>query len=239
LSMCGGIQPNRLAAYVSGGNGVPLGDDGLIQRFQLLVWPDVSKEFQYVDRAPDTIAQQQFARILECLTGDKGDGPALYCFDAEAQELFVWWLIEHEQRVRRGGLSPLMSGHLAKYRSLFPSLALLFEMADQASEHVKKLGRGIGGFGGFYPPTHLKVTYGNAFKAYCWTEYLESHAARIYAVSRTPEQWVTKQLADRIASGAVSKAVGSDIFSCRDIEHKNWKGLNSTERVKTACLDLE
>ena len=63
LSMIGSTQPGRLAEYVrravSGGSG----DDGLIQRFGLLVWPDQSPEWKDVDCYPDTAAR-------ECGMGD-------------------------------------------------------------------------------------------------------------------------------------------------------------------------
>src|SRR4029078_4527938 len=57
LSMIGSTQPGRLAEYVrravSGGSG----DDGLIQRFGLFVWPDQSPEWKDVDCYPDTAAR--------------------------------------------------------------------------------------------------------------------------------------------------------------------------------------
>ncbi len=50
LAMLGGIQPGKVQSYVrdavSGGGG----DDGLLQRFGLTVWPDVTREFVYVDK---------------------------------------------------------------------------------------------------------------------------------------------------------------------------------------------
>jgi hypothetical protein len=54
VAMLGGIQPGKIARYVrdavSGGNG----DDGLLQRFGLTVWPDIAGEFINVDKWPDT-----------------------------------------------------------------------------------------------------------------------------------------------------------------------------------------
>jgi putative DNA primase/helicase len=50
VSVIGAIQPGPLRAYlldaVQGGRG----DDGLMQRFQLAVWPDVSSHWRNVDR---------------------------------------------------------------------------------------------------------------------------------------------------------------------------------------------
>jgi hypothetical protein len=48
--MLGSTQPGRISEYllqaIRGGRG----DDGLIQRFGLLVWPDISGEWKHVDR---------------------------------------------------------------------------------------------------------------------------------------------------------------------------------------------
>jgi hypothetical protein len=180
LSMSGGIQPARLRAYLGAG-GMSITDDGMIQRFQALVWPDVRKDFEHVDRAPNTDAREQYARILQSLVAlEEGDLPP-YRFDLKAQDLFEAWFEEHEKRIRSGRLSLLMTGHLAKYKSLFPSLALLFELADRAALYSKTTGLVLGGFGGFSAPAHLTVSYENVLRAFRWMSYLESHAARMAA----------------------------------------------------------
>src|SRR5208337_5133671 len=52
VSMLGGIQPARLRSYLADAlQDGPL-NDGLLQRFQLLVYPDIPQDWQYVDRAP-------------------------------------------------------------------------------------------------------------------------------------------------------------------------------------------
>ena len=52
LSIIGGIQPGVLNEYVrdalSGGTGA----DGLLQRFGLIVYPDISSKYEYIDRYP-------------------------------------------------------------------------------------------------------------------------------------------------------------------------------------------
>ena len=53
VSLLGGIQPGPLSAYMEGMARGGAGDDGLIQRLQLLVWPDVTGAWANVDRAPD------------------------------------------------------------------------------------------------------------------------------------------------------------------------------------------
>lgn len=226
LSMFGAIQPALLRGYLNSDATTRLADDGLIQRFQLLIWPDAPPTFTYIDRRPDSWARQTFYTLCERLTALDPENPLLFRFGPEAQEVFVDWLSDLETRLLGTSLSPLMAGHLGKYRSLFPSLALLFELADRVVSE---------GFGGFSPNERFTVSFENAWKAINWMVYLESHAARIYSLCGTPEQSAATQLGEKIKFGIIRE----DSFSCRQIAHKSWRGLNSVERVKSACLVLE
>ncbi|MBV9453370.1 MAG: DUF3987 domain-containing protein, partial [Rubrobacter sp.] len=73
--------------------------------------------------------------------------------------LFSTWRADLELEVRGGEISPAMEAHRSKYRSLFPALALLIEIADRAA--VNEL------------PT--QVTETSAARAMGWCEYLEGH----------------------------------------------------------------
>lgn len=63
LSVLGGIQPGPLEKYIRGAFS---GDraDGLLQRFQLAVWPD-APAFEYVDRWPDKDLRGEVWAIFE------------------------------------------------------------------------------------------------------------------------------------------------------------------------------
>jgi putative DNA primase/helicase len=54
LSIIGGIQPGVLAEYVRQATGGGAGADGLLQRFSLMVYPDISPDWREVDRYPDS-----------------------------------------------------------------------------------------------------------------------------------------------------------------------------------------
>ena len=64
VCVLGGIQPGPLTAYLTetlrGGSG----DDGLLQRFQLLVWPDAAQEWRNVDTKPDAAARQAAQEVI-------------------------------------------------------------------------------------------------------------------------------------------------------------------------------
>src|SRR6266852_3197605 len=139
LSVLGGIQPRPLEGYlrdVFSGRG----DDGLLQRFQLAVWRDGAGPWRHVDRWPDAAARVRAVEIFQRLNtlapGAVGaedltpeERPFLR-FDTEAQELFDGWRADLEHRLRAEEDHPVLLSHLAKYRSLLPSLALLFHLID-------------------------------------------------------------------------------------------------------------
>ena len=133
LSLLGGIQPGRLQEYVRGAVVGGSADDGLLQRFGLAVWPDITGEFIHVDQWPDTPAKQTawavFDRLAQLEPANETD-PVIWRFDAAAQASFVEWLVPFETELRKEELHPAMVSHLAKYRKLIPALALLFALID-------------------------------------------------------------------------------------------------------------
>src|ERR687891_109080 len=66
VSILGGIQPAKLLAYLHQTMD-PMGDDGLLQRFQLLVYPDEPREWDLVDCYPDKEAKERALDILKNL----------------------------------------------------------------------------------------------------------------------------------------------------------------------------
>jgi hypothetical protein len=67
LTVLGGIQPGPLASYVRGAVEGEGGADGLLQRFQLLVWPDRQRPYVNVDRYADAAAKTRAFEIFEFL----------------------------------------------------------------------------------------------------------------------------------------------------------------------------
>jgi len=112
MSLLGGIQPGPLVAYLreAFGDG---GDDGLIQRFQLMVYPDVAAEWRNVDRWPDTDARRRVVDLFQRLDrlapsdvaahdGASPEERPFLRFTPEAQEQFDSWRTTHERIVRSG-----------------------------------------------------------------------------------------------------------------------------------------
>ena len=220
MSMLGGIQPGRLRSYLVDALEDGPSNDGLIQRFQLLVWPDTAPDWNYVDRAPDAASEQQAARVFRKLVELDSENPARLRFATDAQELFIEWLAELEGKIRGDELHPALISHLSKYRSLMPSLAVLFHLAEAAARGVDS----------------DTVSLRHAQQAAAWCDYLESHARRVYSCIVTPQLRAARELADKIKH----RKVGTDgFFSCRDVYLKGWSGLDSPEAVKQAAEVLQ
>ncbi len=140
LSILGGIQPGPLKSYIYQATAGGAGDDGLLQRFQLIVWPDMLKEWKNVDRYADSEAEERVRTIFrrldafepfEPLKDDafksthalsekvlKPLNPQLLRFSPQAQELFdEWRYILENVKLKDQKISSALESHLAKYRS--------------------------------------------------------------------------------------------------------------------------
>ncbi len=232
LSMLGGIQPARLRSYLVDALRDGPSNDGLIQRFQLLIWPDTRPDWTLVDRPPDAAAQKQAEKVFLGLVELDAESPLPFRFSSEAQRLLNEWLRNLEAKVRGDELHPALVAHLSKFRSLMPSLALLFELADLAAEGSVGF---VGSVEGILPiirevsPEHVK-------QAIAWCDYLESHARRVYSCITTPQMRAARELADKIKR---KKAGAHGSFSCRDVYLKGWSGLDSPGAVQMAVEVLE
>jgi hypothetical protein len=223
MSMLGGIQPGRLRSYMVDALKDGPSNDGLIQRFQLLVWPDTAPAWTYVDRVPDAALEQQLARVFRNLVELDPDNPVLFRFAPDSQAFFIEWLTELEAKIRGDELHPALTSHLSKYRKLLPSLALLFELADRASS--------VGFVGSSLAQSENFVCLNHTRRAAAWCDYLESHARRVYSCVVNPQLRAARELADKI----IRRKVGEErFFSCREVYLKGWSGLDTPEAVRAA-----
>jgi len=223
-SILGTIQPGPLSLYLNEAIRGGTGDDGLMQRFQLSVWPDDPGVWKVVDRYPDkearNIAFEVFRRLenLNAMTlGAETDifddsGVPFFHLDPAAQERFNDWMTVRENRLRRGAEHPAMESHLIKYRKLIPALSLITHLAEGAEGPVRDdaLARAIG-----------------------WGEVLESHARRIYSCGIDPGIAHARALARRIIAGEVPNG-----FSERDVYRNHWSMLSGKHQVQLATAEL-
>jgi hypothetical protein len=194
----------------------------------LLVWPDPPTAWRNVDRWPDTKAKNRAYEVFRRLdaldpqafsvTDEDEEGIPSVRFTNDAQEVFDRWRDELEVKLRTEELPPALESHLAKYRSLMPSLALIFQLI----EFVDGTGEGDA------------VGVRSALQAAAWCEYLETHAIRLYSSAENPAMEGARALLERIRKGDVS-----DGDSTRSVYRRHWAKLSTPEGVNSACGVLE
>jgi len=215
VSILGGIQPARLRGYLAESMSDGPSNDGLLQRFQVLVYPDTPGSFYYVDRKPRADAIAGVRRLYDAITRLDALHPLQFHFAPDAQELFIEFLTELEGKVRNNELHPALESHLAKFRSLMPSLALLFELADQRVQTVS-------------------LEHARQAAAFC--DYLESHARRVYSMIVSAERQGAAELGRRLTQGW-KRSEG--VFTVRDIYQNDWRGLETPNKVRLVLPILE
>jgi putative DNA primase/helicase len=221
LAMLGSIQPGKVQSYVREAVAGGAGDDGLLQRFGLTVWPDVNQEFQRVDRQPDVPAMQAawcvFERLNQLQPATETD-PQEWRFTPEAQAIYWDWVESFETEIRGEELHPALISHLSKYRKLIPALALIFALVDT-------------------PDSGNLIDQRELWRALAWADYLRTHAERMYAAAVTPETTGAKQLLDKIRAGKLRNGDDAllDAFTPRLVAGKSWTGLGTVEAVRKAA----
>jgi hypothetical protein len=220
LSICvlGGIQPGKLQNYVGqatrGGNS----DDGLMQRFQLMVWPDVSEEWALVDRYYD---QQAFDNVMAVFMHlrdlepadvnartDISGGAAYLKFDDHAQKRFNHVWAGYEKLVRSKKYQPALEAHFSKYPRMIAALALVIHLVD-----------------GGVCPVGLDATN----KAIEWAQYLALHANRAYGAADNGAAQSAKALSEKIKEGILQSG-----FTARYVQRKGWQYLSTKDDVAAA-----
>jgi putative DNA primase/helicase len=218
ISVLGNTQPARIAEYVRLANRGGAGGDGMMQRFSLLVWPDAPRDWRDIDQYPNSAAREKawkaFDRMAKLdtaaalsLGAQKGPYDKLPSlrFEEGAHADFLAWRADLERRLRSGEMSPALEGHLAKYRKLVPSLALINHLAD-----------GCAG-----PVSHRAL-----LKALAASYYLESHARRVYGSAQEAELAAAKAILKHIRNRDLA-----DGFTARDVHQRGWAHLTEREDV--------
>jgi len=192
-----------------------------------MVWPD-TPAYEQIDQWPDTEAKNKAYAALKALSEldsekfgashDEDEDVPYLRFSPEAQEIFNSWRDEFEPKYRGGTVPPALESHFMKYRSLFASLALVFEALEFVS------GKSEGG----------SVGERSALRAAAWCEYLESHAIRLYNPLLSAPMYAAQDLLEHIDAGDVPHK-----SKVRDVWHKNWSGLDTPDAIREALQVLE
>ena len=222
VSVLGGIQPGPISSLMRELQHNAKANDGLLQRFQLAVWPDLSCKFELIDNKPDQENWREVVNLFDSLSDVDltavaavfpESGIPYLRFSEQAQALFSRWLEEHENRLRQEDMPECIEAHLGKYPSLVPSIALILHLAE-----------------GNTGPVGIE----SAIKAIAWARYLKAHAKRLYAPIVGADFVSAKALARKIKSGKLGEK-----FSLRDVYRNGWANLSTSGEAQLAADVLE
>jgi len=222
ISVFGGIQPELLERYLADIS-KSLDNDGRIQRFQVMVYPNPVR-WEWRDRHPVKGAREAVRDLFDHLAvfDPVQDGAAPsddfvklphFCFDDAAQDIFVEWCTELHTVHIANEQTPLMQQHFGKYEKLFCAIALILHLAE----------------GSIGP-----VTSRSALRAAAWCEYLTGHARRIYGLVEAAKVTTARMVSRKLAEGKLK-----DGFTVRDLVRKQWSGVTAIMQAETALAILE
>ena len=218
LSVLGGTQPARICEHVRRANFGGTGGDGLIQRFGLLVWPDVSTGWRNVDEYPNNAARERAREVFDRAAGldmgqalklgaskDQFDAIPYFRFAPAAHDDFLGWRTNLENRLRSGELPAAVEGHLAKYRKLVPALALINAIADG---------------------DQFEVSQRSLARALAFAGYAESHALRVYGSATEGETAAATAILKHIKAKELERG-----FTARDVLRHGWAHLTDRDQI--------
>lgn len=220
LSVMGTIQPAQLARHL-GGNGV---EDGLAQRFQLLVFPE-PRQRQFCDKPEDLETKSALERTLMrlatadfrhlCGTPDTESIPSL-AFSAEAYERYKAWWMENASRTT----DPVLSSFITKHERLVPALSLIDHLTCSFSDGT--------------PKALMPVPLYSIERAIAQTDFFRSQVERVIETMRESRALTTREvLLSKITSGQVVTG-----FTARDILRGNWSGLTHPKTLEETLTQL-
>lgn len=223
LSVFGGIQPSVVSKWLYGMMTQIGQDDGLIQRFQLMVWPDEPAIYKNVDVPPNLTARQGYYDLLASLVAidpvsvgatvseDNNDLPYLRFAD-DAQPLFSQWMTDWRNNLKGAGYDSPLENHYGKYSSLVASLALICHLANGDKGAVTKAA---------------------LLQALAWCDYLQTHATRIYTAALDAHVDVAHTVLSKVEKGKLPNT-----FTVRELKRHHCRST-PTDQLHEALAELE
>lgn len=229
LSILGGIQPKKLKRFIHEAmNGYQ--DDGLLQRFQGIVFPDRGL-YLPEDKRSDTDLAKDLDYLFENLekipSPKDNNSRCLLQFDVQAQDIFDDWRNETTKKTHE--IDGPLNAHIGKSYEFVASLAAylyLYENNGQLSQDKQ-----------------IKAKY--VLFAIKLSKYFLSHAQRMYGLAykdNMPARSLSGKLAklalEEKGNGYFDAQLNHYFFTRTQIRAKGWSDLSTKEQRLEAINDL-
>lgn len=224
VNILGATQPDRLESHLIG-NARKGGDDGLIQRASIALYPDPVPYEMHDEPIADGLVSdarhliQTLGRMDFLSAGasrDREEEIPYFRFCQQAQERYYEFHESNSAKIKDEKTDGLIRSHIAKYPGFVAKLALAFHLIDVAASEIGA-------------PVSLQALE----LAISWVEVLETHARRMYGQSPDHQTMAIHALSQRVADGSLT-----DGMTARDVVRKGWSWLKTPEQVTEAANKL-
>ncbi|TOL31800.1 YfjI family protein [Vibrio parahaemolyticus] len=217
LSILGGIQPKKLAPLLTAKH-TGQDDDGLFERFQLCVYPDMS-QCTYRDESPSEKAIDDLYSVFHKLVTLAESEQEICDFDEEAQQIWDDWSIKHANSLQFA--SDEWQAVKGKHPALLAKLALIFHLVEEAEKCTSE----DFSFSTKVQSHHLK-------RGLYWMEYLKGHLLKIMKLGT---QQTTQSSAESLLKN-LHKFGGT--FTRQQLAQKGWRHLTTADSREQAISTL-
>lgn len=209
IGIISGTQPDTMRKIVL--YAITNHDDGFIQRFQMMTYPDYPKESPFINLAENIDASNLVFELFRKIDHIEPNKMRALKFDEEAQERFGKWCTSlHSYSYD----AEIISSHIRKYDSLVAKLALIFQVCEDSHSNF--------------------VSLSSLNKAIQWSDYLKSHAIRIYSLPQEQEATVASMILEKILRNDIY-----DGMTVREIFQKKWSSIRNGHEFESALRILE
>lgn len=175
VSILGSIQPDVFKKFLENRLNIT---SGFAHRFQMIVMPEESEEvYEFEEQPIDRRIEKRYHNVIEKLYNypeEKENGGILsrtIIFEDDAQQS---WKDYHERLVnwtRNKNLPEIYKSHFKKYDYLMPGLCLIYHLIENPIDKIND-----------YPG---RVSIENVRRAERMTEFLATHAIKIFSITDT------------------------------------------------------
>lgn len=216
LSVLGATHPATMQAYIGDMEG-GIFNDGLINRFSMIIYPDSDFIPRKKDQA-DAKAFESYLKVFEYFKSLKITDGGLH-FSPDAQKLFDDWEESLQRKFHESRNFPLlMEFHLSKYPKTFCALALIFEKIFEYRDQVAS----------------REISLESCQLAKKWCDYLEIHARKLFGLEDYKTTPAVKEIIKRIEMGHICSGM-----TVREIQRIRTPVLDKADTIKKALNQLE
>lgn len=219
ISLLGTTQPSVILKLVGKVAAEKIVDDGYIDRFQLLAFPNSSYvmehslNIEYVDEQ-SLVSLTTLVKLLY----KKQKSAFMVTLNSQAKKQFDDFKATLSKYQKSGDVPPLVKNKLSKYPDMMLSIALVIAVLRSFEKDPSSI-------------FTLKTLKSNDIEmAIKWTKYYFGHLKKLWGSKSSKKENALKVLVN------IKSLLDSDkCFTTRDITQRNWAGINKdTDKAKSA-----